>query len=221
MIARVLGGLAVAIAVILATACGDNVAEPGGDPIPVPRSDAMAVLPSDLPIVCQSTQPGTNDPCQAEGSTCEYGKSPDQQCNKTLACVTSDNFGLGWVQRATDPCFKLACPTEPAGIETLDNQPCSLPAGADAGPTTDADEAVCPMTNGICACTTGAGGSDVHERRWVCIRPDVGGCPVDRPRVGAGCSGKLWCDYGSCKWKRGLLMECKDNHWVSGGAPCN
>lgn len=218
---RALGGVGVVIAIVLATACGDNVAEPGGDPIPVPRSDAMAVLPSDLPVVCPSTQPTTNGGCQAEGSTCEYGKSPDQQCNRTFACVADSSFGTLWLQRATDPCYKSVCPTDPTGIEALDNQPCSLTAAADAGPTTDADEAVCPMTNGICACTTGAGGSDVHERRWVCVRPDVGGCPVERPRVGTSCGGKLWCDYGSCKWKRGLLMECKDNHWVSGGAPCN
>lgn len=212
--------LGVVVSVVLATACGDNVAEPGGDPIPIPRSDAMAVLPPELPTVCQTQRPTTNSPCQAEGSTCEYGASPDMQCNKTFACV-ADATGLNlWLERATDRCFKSVCPTTPAGIEMLDNQPCALPE-TDAGSVSDAEEAVCAMTNGICACTTGAGGSDVHERRWVCVRPDVGGCPVQRPRLGDDCAGNLWCDYGSCKWKRGLLMQCKDQHWISGGAPCN
>jgi hypothetical protein len=208
------------VAIAVATACGDNVAEPGGDPIPVPRSDATAVLPPDLPTFCPDQEPQTNGPCQVEGSTCEYGNSPDAQCNDTYACVPDSTGPNLWIERATDRCHATACPVEPAGIESLDNQPCSLPATV-AGPTTDADEAVCAMTNGICACTTGAGGADTHERRWVCIRPSVGGCPNERPRAGDACNGNLWCDYGSCKWKRGLLMQCKEQRWVSGGAPCN
>jgi hypothetical protein len=218
---RVTGALGLAaIAVSVATACGDNVAEPGGDPIPVPRSDATAPLPPDLPIFCPDARPSTNGPCQVEGSTCEYGTSPDMQCNKTYACVP-DQSGNLWIERAVDRCHRTTCPAEPASIETLDNQPCSIPTALDAGPATDADEAVCGMTNGICACTTGAGGADTHERRWVCVRPDGGGCPLQRPRAGDTCNGNLWCDYGSCKWKRGLLMQCKEQHWVSGGAPCN
>lgn len=217
---RLIGSSVVVLAIALATACGDNVAEPGGDPIPVPRGDASAVLPPDLPTFCPQARPSTNSPCQAEGSTCEYGTSPDMQCNRTFACSADISGSNAWFERAVDPCHKSICPTTATSIEALDNQPCSLPA-IDGGTTSDADEAVCAMTNGICACTTGAGGSDVHERRWVCIRPDVGGCPVHRPRAGDGCNGSLWCDYGSCKWKRGLLMQCKEQHWVSGGAPCN
>lgn len=217
---RALGTSALALGIALATACGDNVAEPGGDPIPVPRSDSTAPLTPDLPVFCPDQRPGTNTSCQAEGSTCEYGTSPDMQCNKTFACIADVNGANRWIERSTDRCHRSMCPTTAASIESLDNQPCSLPV-TDAGPTSDADEAVCGMTNGICACTTGAGGSDVHERRWVCIKPDVGGCPVNRPRAGDSCNGNLWCDYGSCKWKRGLLMQCQDNHWISGGAPCN
>jgi hypothetical protein len=220
---RACGSLAILVGIALATACGDNVAEPGGEAIPVPRSDATAVLPPDLPTFCPpaSQRPtSSNTPCQGEGSTCEYGASPDMQCNKTFACIADSSGQNLWLERATDRCFKTLCPTTATAIEALDNQPCTIPP-TDAGATSDADEAVCAMTNGICACTTGAGGSDLHERRWVCVRPDVGGCPVERPRAGESCNGNLWCDYGSCKWKRGLLMQCKDQHWISGGAPCN
>ena len=141
------------------------------------------------------------------------------QCNKTYACVP-DQSGNLWIERDTDTCHRTTCPTEPTAIEAIDNQPCSIPV-TDGGATSDADEAVCEMTNGICACTIGADAAHAHERRWVCIRPNVGGCPVERPLAGDSCSGSLWCDYGSCKWKRGLLMQCKDQHWLTGGAPCN
>lgn len=216
---RAFVGLGFVFAVVLATACGDNVAEVGGEKIPVPRSDAMAALPADVPISCPDARPSTNGPCASEGSTCEYGTSADAHCNKTFACIP-DQSGNLWLERAADTCHKSLCPATAAGVETLENQPCALPA-PDGGPISDADEAVCSMTNGICACTTGPGGTNTHERRWVCIRPDVGGCPSARPRVGDTCSGSLWCDYGSCKFKRGLLMQCKDGHWISGGAPCN
>lgn len=216
---RAAGFAVLVLAIALATACGDAVAEPGGDPVPVPRSDALAPLPQDLPTFCPDDRPRANTACQIEGSTCEYGTSGDMQCNDTFACVP-DSSGNLWVERATDRCHKSACPTEPADIESLDNQPCSIPA-PDGGATTDADEAVCTMTNGICACTTGVDGAHAHERRWVCIRPGVGGCPLERPHAGQRCTGNFWCDYGSCKWKRGLLMQCVDQRWITGGAPCN
>jgi hypothetical protein len=141
------------------------------------------------------------------------------QCNKTYAC-TSDVGSAYWLERSTDHCAKSLCPTEAADIESLDGQPCTLPV-TDAAPPSDADEAVCGMTNGVCACTTGPDAQHAHDRRWVCAKASSGGCPVARPRAGEGCVGNLWCDYGSCQWKRGLLMQCQDNHWITGGAPCN
>lgn len=218
-LARSLGALAFASAIALATACGDSVAEPGGDRIPIPRSDAIAPLPPDLPTFCPSSRPSVNAPCQIEGSTCEYGTSPDMQCNRTYACIP-DSSGNLWIERATDTCHKSLCPSTPQDIESLDNQPCALPA-TDAGAASDVDEAVCAMSNGVCACTTGADAAHAHERRWVCVRAGAGGCPVVRPRAGDSCTGNLWCDYGSCKWKRGLLMQCQEQRWVTGGAPCN
>ena len=117
MTRRALGAAFVLLATVVGTACGDNVAEPGGEPIPVPRSDATAVLPQDLPSFCPDARPSTNSSCQAEGSTCEYGTSPDMQCNKTFACVADVSGSNLWLERATDPCFKSVCPATPAGIE--------------------------------------------------------------------------------------------------------
>ena len=115
-----------AIVVLLGTACGDVYADPGGEDIPIPRSDAMAVLPKDVPVQCPSQRPNENGPCQFEGSTCEYGTSPDMQCNKTYAC-TPDSAGSFWLERSVDRCVKSLCPAEPQAIETLDGQPCEIP----------------------------------------------------------------------------------------------
>jgi hypothetical protein len=108
------------------------------------------------------------------------------------------------------------CPDN-ADIASLDGKPCMLET--DAGVVTDADEAVCTMTDGICACTTGRDLASAHPRRWVCIRPNSA-CPASRPSAGAPCEGLFWCDYGSCAFKRGLAMECKDGIWLTGGASC-
>ena len=41
------------------------------------------------------------------------------------------------------------------------------------------------------------------------------------PLAGQPCLGTAWCDYGSCSFKRGVLMECRGDVWISGGAPCS
>lgn len=207
-------------ALSLPVACGDVVADPGGEPPPpLPASsDASAVFPRELPPSCPSRRPLVNSPCDAVGSTCEYGTSPDMQCNRTFACV-SDVFGNLWVERPKGECQARACPA-PATTLTLDGQPCEIPT-VDASAPSDADEMLCPMTDGICACTTGPDGPRAHERRWVCVRPATAECSVRRPLAGQPCNGALWCDYGSCKTKRGLLMQCIDGVWLTGGAPCN
>lgn len=207
--------------VLLAAACGDVYAEPGGGPIPPTpfKSDASAVFPRDVPTSCPTQRPQVNSPCGVAGSTCEYGTSPDMQCNDTLACV-SDVTGNLWIERPTDRCLARSCPKEPADVLALDGQPCDL-GDPDGGALSDADEIVCPMTNGICACTTGPDAAHGHPRQWVCVRPTTSECSVRRPRAGSPCSGNLWCDYGSCKFKRGLLMQCKDGVWLTGGATCN
>jgi len=222
IVARVASVFVLTMVGVVAAACSDahiDLNTVGGTDDVQRVTDASAVLPQELPIFCPQQRPNENRPCESAGSTCEYGTSPDMQCNKTYACTFDPDTGQQsfWTERNTDACLAKACPAEPADIAALDNQPCALPDNTGDA----ADEIVCPMNNGICACTTGAGGTDVHERRWVCILPPAGGCPAHRPLAGAGCTGTLWCDYGSCKFKRGLLMQCKGSRWLTGGAPCN
>lgn len=210
-------------AMALASACGDVYADPDSD-VPEPSgvvtmmdAGVSAVSPTIRPaLICPAGRPRENSSCAAPGSTCEYGESADRQCNAVLACTGVMVTTMAWTPRPNEACFSNICPVT-TDITALDGKPCAL--DADGGPVTDNDEAVCNMTDGICACTTGRDGATKHERRWVCVRPESV-CPTNRPHLGASCNGSLWCDYGSCAFKRGLLMECSNDVWVAGGASC-
>ncbi|MCW5833907.1 MAG: hypothetical protein KIS78_16015 [Labilithrix sp.] len=206
-----------ALVVVLA-ACGDVYADPDPPEVDlggVPLTDAAAVFPGDTTATCPLTRPRENSPCPVAGTTCEYGTSADRQCNAVLVCEGSDHLAA-WSLRPNDACFAGVCPAG-ADVAALDGAPCSLEA--DGGAVTDDDEAICNMTDGTCACTTGHDGTTRHERRWVCVRP-LSDCPPGRPRHGETCSGGLWCDYGSCTSKRGAVMECTNGVWQMGGAAC-
>jgi hypothetical protein len=212
-----------ALGVVLLAACGDVYVDPGG-PIGVSidggvvDSSTPTVFPNDTPNDCPSRRPRENTSCSTTGSTCEYGSSPDRECNSILACDGVNGQGV-WTNRPTDTCFTsdtTVCPVS-GDVAALDGRPCSF--DSDGGAVDDADEAVCNLTDGVCACTTGPGGASRHERKWVCVRP-LAVCPPNRPLLGARCSGTLYCDYGSCAFKRGMLMECTENVWLTGGASC-
>lgn len=221
----ILGLFGCATGVALVTACGDVYADP--DPAPTPSAtvdagiaavtDARAnsMFPEDPIAACPTTRPRENTSCSQEGAACEYGTSADRECNVRLACE-GQQFQGAWTPRPNDTCFSSICP-ESADVGSLDGKPCELESDGEA--ITDADEAVCNMTDGVCACTTGRDGATKHERRWVCVRP-ISVCPPNRPLLGTPCSGGLWCDYGSCSFKRGLLMECTAGMWLTGGASC-
>lgn len=203
--------------------CGDVFADPDGEIIEPPEASAdveidtnnAAVFPDDTPPTCPSSRPRENTSCEQTGSTCEFGESADSQCNAMLTCRGAPLQGY-WEAQSSETCHRAVCPRG-ANVASLDNTPCTID-GVDGG-ATDRDEAVCNMIDGVCACTTGRDGASRHERKWVCIRP-ISSCPTNRPRAGDTCSGRLWCDYGSCAFKRGLLMECRSNVWLAGGAPC-
>lgn len=215
-----------AFAFFALTACGDVFADPEGTQIPLARADAdageaSAVFPNDTIPTCPTKRPRENSFCGATGSVCEFGESADMECNGLLACRGSPGDGY-WEPRSNETCHRSTCPVE-GDVASIDGKPCALAASpfsdADAGVPTDADEAVCNMTDGLCACTTGRDAKTAHERRWVCVRP-ISVCPPKRPMAGQPCTGSLYCDYGSCAFKRGLSMECKGGIWLTGGAPC-
>jgi hypothetical protein len=213
-----------AASLVFMTACGDVYADPDPE-VPLPTTsvadggvivtDAPAVFPQDSLPLCPKTRPRENSSCPLPGSTCEYGSSADSECNTTLACEGSQ-FEAAWAPRPRGTCFSDVCP-ESGDVASLDGKPCALES--DSSAITDADEAVCNMTDGVCACTTGRDGASRHERRWTCVRP-ISVCPPNRPVLGSACEGTLWCDYGSCAFKRGAVMECVQGLWLTGGATC-
>jgi len=212
--------LGATLGVVVLAACGDVYADPDPAAVSVDAGvviDAAIspVIPEDTVPQCPTSRPRENTSCSQVGSACEYGQSADRECNTVLACDGA-SFDGAWSPRLTDTCFDSVCP-ELASVAELDGTPCALET--DGGAITDADEAVCNMTDGVCACTTGRDGTTKHERRWVCVRP-LSVCPPSRPLLGAPCSGSKWCDYGSCSFKRGVAMECKDGSWLTGGATC-
>jgi len=208
-----LGALAVGVG------CGDVYADPEADVTTgtPPPAQTDAGRPSEPPMVCPVNRPRENSPCAVPGSVCEYGSSADQDCNTLLVCRGAVPE-MYWEPIYGGPCRKALCPTD-TNVASLDGKPCTIEEPAEEGPVTDADEVVCSVTDGTCACTTGRDGATAHERKWVCVQP-VTSCPVNRPLAGQKCVGRQWCDYGSCSFKRGVLMGCIDSTWRMGGATC-
>jgi hypothetical protein len=208
---------------VLIAACGDLVSDPSLGPsdnapsFAVPFLDASAVAPKDLVTPCPHNLAVEGTPCDTIGATCEYGSSPDVHCNTTLSCGPDNNFGNVWTARPSVLCPSYECPRGPSA--PIEGTPCSLPT-EDGGAPTDADELVCPMSDGICACSTGTDPAHSHPRVWVCVKPSAS-CPATRPLAGQSCIDDRTCDYGSCAFKRGMRMECKTTVWSSASASCN
>ena len=214
-----------AFATALVAACGDLYSDPTVGPgidSPAPTAtgfflDASAVAPKDLVTACPRNPAIEGADCDAIGATCEYGSSPDQQCNTTLSCGPDGNSGTTWIARPSVLCPSYDCPH--GAISPVEGTPCALPAGEGGAPG-DADELVCPMSDGICTCTTGTDPAHAHPRVWVCVKPPPS-CPATRPLAGQSCGEDRTCDYGSCAFKRGMRMECKTGVWSSASASCN
>jgi hypothetical protein len=213
----------------LGAACGDLYADPivrasGGssqDPSPVqpsPPSSRPSLAQQDPRNSCPSQNVVEGTPCASVGATCEQGSSPDTRCNTTLECVPNLTFGTIWTARPSMLCATYECPK--GASAPIDGTPCDVPT-SDAGPPSVSDELVCAMTDAVCACTTGVDAKHAHPRKWVCVKP-AGYCPATRPLVGAPCANNgTQCDYGSCNFKRGMRMECKQNTWGSASVTCN
>ena len=222
-IGAVVSAGACAFGALLVCACGDVYADP--DPEPLSEQADASVFGDGSEdfgrfalVRCPLTRPRENSACSLPGSACEYGQSADPACNTTVACEGA-SFEAAWVPRQNAACFADACPAS-GDVASLEGKPCTLDVdGAPSTDVTDADEAVCNMSDGVCACTTGPGGPSAHARRWVCVRP-ISDCPPSRPALGSPCEGSLWCDYGSCAYKRGSAMECIEGNWLMGGASC-
>ena len=179
------------------------------DPVTAPVVSGFSGIPdsgltsSRTPPVASRTRPQENGPCSQVGSVCEFGTSPDQQCNTVFACTSDSRYGNYWTEQTVSSCT-LVCP-DPAQI--VDGAPCDV---SDAGG--DEAELHCATPQGNCICTTGRDGAHAHPRKWVCKKP-AEGCPSERPMLGKPCAGSWSCDYGSCESKRGMRMICEDDVW--------
>lgn len=212
---------------VLAAGCGDLYSDPA-DPsspettlpsFPPSAVDAAATVPRDFIPGCTTKAPVASSSCGPIGSVCEYGNSPDMQCNVTFACVDDLVTGAAWVSRPSVLCPSYECPKS-STVASLEGTPCGLPT-SEGGAPADVDELICPMTDGVCACTTGPDAAHAHARRWACTRPSSG-CPTARPLVGSSCTTPRTCDYGGCAFKRGLTMVCSSSLvWTGGSATCN
>ncbi|MFO0735137.1 MAG: hypothetical protein U0270_04625 [Labilithrix sp.] len=211
-----------------AVACGDvyeaNLGEePAVSPQRTIRLDAGQSAPVRLeqtdPVLCPSViedvmpaDAGVDAAvgCDRPAAVCEYGSSPDRQCNEVFSCSTGSE---PWLRFPSERCAADQCPKD-LPVAALDGLPCGIDGGAPE------DELLCNMSDGVCACTTGRGGSDVHERRWACTKP-LNVCPPSRPNTGQPCTAGLVCDYGSCRSKRGLAMACLSGVWAATSLDCD
>lgn len=223
-----IGVTALAVAAALAAGCGDLYSDPtpgtdrgfvSGAPTSGFVIDAAAApTPKDHITACPHNPAVEGAECNAVGATCEYGSSPDMHCNTTLSCGPDGNLAMSWSARPSVLCPSYDCPHGPSS--PIEGTPCSLSASDGGGAPSDADELVCPMTDGICACSTGTDPAHGHARVWVCSKPTPT-CPATRPLAGQSCGEARTCDYGSCSFKRGMRMECKAGIWTSASASCN
>jgi hypothetical protein len=83
-----------------------------------------------------------------------------------------------------------------------------------------------PQARCECRCPGAGGGTQCLPNgtmTWQCDSSTTAGCPAVRPRVGATCSGSMFCVYegsdnGAC-W--GDAIACMNGVWVNeGGAGC-
>lgn len=226
---------------VMVFACGDIIVSPDGNSSGAVafEEDASAggesvPLQATVPVQCPISEPvqpsillyvdagaGGDDGgfdtlvCgMTAGGACEYGTSLDRACNRTYACETEE-----WtLQPNAQTCYDKFCPATTAKTTDLSGTPCDL--RGDAGAEDPNAEAICPVADGDCICTTGGPNSAAHGRMWVCQTPQFG-CPLHRPGLGSECQVGTTCDYGSCSSKRGSAVVCNNGQWLETSTSCN
>ncbi len=201
----------VAYGALLVAACDSDKFYPstgsrGFAPAPVPF-DAGNSKPAEVPpSPCEAAQAGSV--CTYSGpQSCERGDAANVGCNEVLTCTSAE-----W-RRGVGRTCATTCPS------TFGD----APDGACEEPAT-APSVLCEYPEGLCGCvhssrigdasTDGdAGdddGGDAGPYVWTCVpAKHQDGCPRARPRLGDRCVRKVTCDYGSCVFDDGILVECR------------
>lgn len=201
----------VAYGAVLAAACDSDKFYPstgsrGFPPTPLPV-DAGTRRPAEVPpSPCEEAEP-THACVYGNPAACELGDAANVRCNEVLTCT-----GSQWRRAdAGTPCvsacpstFTLGEPDAACGLEHASTVLCEYPEGLcgcmHSASTGDAGDAGDPDAASV------DGGTYV----WTCIEPKrQEGCPRTRPRLGDRCVRKVTCDYGSCVFDDGILVECR------------
>ncbi len=219
----------VAYGALLAAACDSDKFYPSTGARGFPGSsstpaDAGSTTPREIaPSPCEEAMP--TYACEYQGpQACELGDAANVRCNDVLSCV-----GYRWRPADAGPPCTTACPAaftfdEPDGAcsaETASTLLCEYPEGmcgcarasrlVDA--STDADAAGDDPDAGDAG--------DAGPYVWTCIQAkEQEGCPRTRPRLGARCVRRVTCDYGSCVFDDGIVVECRgstsESFWSQG-----
>lgn len=133
--------------------------------------------------------------------TCEYGHDVLKACNDVFVCSSEV-----WSRRATS--CRGRCPSSFDAISPGAECERKSVSGSSVG---------CSYFEGTCGCVAEVDGGTEQGTglgRWRCAPPPSGGCPAQRPPLGARCVRAMTCDYGSCLLEKDLTFSCVEGAWV-------
>jgi len=229
-------GLVVATGAIAFAACGGSVAgsdlRNGGDASPDGPGDANLVIGDDIADAtradtepgdagagpCPENPPAPGTTCSIQGLQCEYGTNWYGECDLVMSCVLTVDQGKRWTTEydGGSCSYTTNGPACPASFF-------DVPQGSDC---TDPNLS-CDYPEGHCDCLGFCGGPPPPpdastSPTWKCAQA-TGGCPAERPRLGARCypGYATYCSYDICC--AGTNLNCKDGYWQGditlGGCP--
>ncbi len=158
---------------------------------------------------CPTTAPAAGSTCDVSpGHDCEYGSSPNPNCNSVFACDRKDTPTGVWVEVPRSGTCPPSTGTCPASYSV---------AASGMGPC-EVDGTTCDYPQGTCICTSDPGGLPIiNGPVWSCT--PANGCPEPRPNLGSSCASPgLMCDYGACSG--GVAEQCTDGSWTLAEVPC-
>jgi hypothetical protein len=159
---------------------------------------------------CPTTEPAADSPCTTAPPVCEYGTSPNRDCNVSVVCDRGEwRYGKNdCIQKPQDP----SCPSTYAQVA--------------AGSSCATTGAQCNYSDGRCQCGVEQAGPIFADASghtvWLCDKPTDPACPFPRPRLGSACatSASLVCGYGTCSDLNGISQSCVNGAWQETATAC-
>lgn len=158
--------------------------------------------------ICPIGVPDADTPCSVLNLRCEYGDSPQPDCNTIAYCALAP---LRFMVGGPDKQCPLPVPTNPAACAGSYGAISTGTACAGSGVTIGTE---CRYPEGTCLC-----GLAPDNGKWRCT-PQPSGCPASAPRFGTACSPEgVQCDYHGCT-RGGATAFCQHGVWNGGGGGC-